>query len=118
MKTLVASLLVTSSLFVTPAFAQTQAQMNQQAANDAKRADAALNAVYAAVTKKLDAQSRALVLGAQRAWLGYRDGNCKYESSLYAGGSMYPLIYSGCITRMTRALTAELNGQLKDLNQR
>jgi uncharacterized protein YecT (DUF1311 family) len=106
-----------------PAGAQTQAQMNAQAANDLRRADAALNAqwkqTYAGM-KDRDAQNAArgggfgyaaATLASQRAWLQFRDRQCVIEGGQYAGGSLQGFARGQCLTRLTRERTK----QLKDL---
>jgi uncharacterized protein YecT (DUF1311 family) len=50
----------------------------------------------------------AALLAAQRAWIGFRDANCRIESFQYRGGSAQRLTANGCLARMTEARTAEL----------
>ena len=47
-------------------------------------------------------------LAAQRAWLAYRDAQCRAEYNEYWGGTMAPLAQLNCIDRITRARIAEL----------
>jgi len=60
MKTFPLALLILAfvCLPILPAHAQTQAQMNQEAAADFKKADQELNKVYPQVLAKLDAEGR------------------------------------------------------------
>lgn len=89
--------------------AQSQAEMNQQAAGEFKKADAELNRVYARVLAELDDEGRAKLKAAQRAWVVFRDAEAAYQMDLEArGGSMAPLIYEGTRARLTRARTAQL----------
>lgn len=99
--------------------AQSQAEMNMCAAAKFKAADAELNRVYNRLASKLgeDSAQRDRLKAAETAWLKYRDDNCDYESSFYEGGSIRPLIHSSCLERMTKARTAELRGQIKELEQ-
>jgi uncharacterized protein YecT (DUF1311 family) len=106
-------LLAVCSAAAFPAAAQTQTDMNAAAAQGAKAADQALNAQYKATSGKLSAGSRTLLRNAQRSWIGFRDQECKYESSGVQGGSAYPMVYSGCLKR----LTDERTRQLKALGQ-
>ncbi len=106
-----------------PAAAQTQADMNAQAANELRRADTALNAqwkVTYARMKQRDAESAsrgggfgyaAATLASQRAWLQFRDKQCVIEGGRFAGGSMQPFARGQCLARLTRERTE----QLKDL---
>ena len=93
--------------------------MNMCAAKKFKAADAGLNRVYNRLVSKLgdDADRLARLRTAEVSWLKYRDDNCEYEASAFEGGSMKPLIYSSCLERMTKARTAELRGQIKEMEQ-
>ncbi|URW76087.1 DUF1311 domain-containing protein [Sphingomonas donggukensis] len=106
-----------------PALAQTQVQMNAQAATAYTRADAAMarewRATYAYM-KALDARDTsrgggvgyaAATLESQRAWLKFRDTQCIIEGSEFAGGSMQGMVMTRCRTRLTN----ERWGQLRKL---
>lgn len=101
--------------------AVTQMDMNICANKDYEAADTELNKVYKlalAATKQQDkelAEIDANYVGAeealkkaQRAWIGYRDGQCELSSFEARGGSMEPMLVSGCLTELTRARTKEL----------
>ena len=45
---------------------------------------------------------------AQRSWIGYRDGQCELAGFEARGGSMEPMLVSGCLADLTRKRTAEL----------
>ncbi|VVP76906.1 hypothetical protein PS914_01819 [Pseudomonas fluorescens] len=92
-----------------------QATMNQCAAQQHKAADKELNALYQQITGRLqaDPDSKKLMVGAQRAWIAFRDAECKFSASGVAGGSVYPLIYSNCITDLTKARVETLKNYLK-----
>jgi len=97
-----------------------------QSASDYQAADAQLNAAYRtamARMKQLDRSTRPAdlppaeragpsytqaLLNSQRAWLAYRDANCRAFSYEYRGGSAQGLSNRVCLTRVTRARTAEL----------
>jgi uncharacterized protein YecT (DUF1311 family) len=109
---------------------QAQQEMNFCAAQDAERADAELNTVYqASIAQAREADreyagladggggptdggpgEEATLRAAQRAWVSFRDANCRLESFEARGGSMQPMIDGGCRATMTRARTAELRG--------
>lgn len=103
-----------------PAAAQTQAQMNAQAGNEWKAADAALTAQWKrtyAYMKGRDAQDRsrgggfgyaAATLESQRAWIAFRDRQCTIEGGQFAGGSMQGMVRAQCLTRLTRERTKQL----------
>ena len=92
---------------------QTQAEMNACASSLAQAADQELNQVYQQVREhyKNSAQEE-LLIDAQLAWIKFRDANCKFSSSRFAGGSMAPLDYSSCIKRMTQERTEEIKQYL------
>jgi uncharacterized protein YecT (DUF1311 family) len=48
------------------------------------------------------------LLEAQRAWLRYRDAHCRTEGYIARGGSMEPMLVSGCKAHLTRMRTEEL----------
>ncbi len=87
---------------------QYQAEMNACAALDYKQADKKLNQVYPQVRNKLSGSRREQLTSAQLAWIEFRDANCEFESSLFEGGSMAPMILSGCLARVTKQRTADL----------
>ncbi|WP_065260686.1 lysozyme inhibitor LprI family protein [Pseudomonas bananamidigenes] len=95
--------------------ASDQSTMNQCAGQEYKAADKELNAVYQQITTRLkgNAESKKLLVSAQRAWIGFRDAECTFSASGVAGGSVYPLIYSNCLTSVTKVRTEALKQYLK-----
>ncbi|WJK08170.1 lysozyme inhibitor LprI family protein [Pseudomonas fluorescens] len=95
--------------------ASDQATMNQCAAQENKAADKELNTVYQQITARLkdNPDGKKLLVSAQRAWIGFRDAECKFSASGVKGGSMYPMIHSSCITRVTKDRTEALKQYLK-----
>ena len=95
--------------------ASDQVTMNQCAAQEHKAADKELNALYQQISARLKSNpdSKKLLVGAQRGWIGFRDAECKFASSAVTGGSVYPLIYSNCVTELTRARVETLKNYLK-----
>ncbi len=83
---------------------QTQAEMNICAARYYEDADRKLNQVY----QQLPAPMRAQITSAQLAWIDFRDTNCDFARSLFAGGTIAPSIYNGCLGGMTEQRTFEL----------
>ena len=88
-----------------------QAEATGCAHREFQAADAELNKAYGRLAGILDAEEKGLLKEAELAWLKYRDSNCAFESSQYAGGTMRPMIESFCLARVTRARTAELKEQ-------
>lgn len=107
--------------FVTVAQAQecanatTQGDMNQCAAQENKAADNELNSLYKQITTRLkdNPEAKQLLVKAQRTWIGFRDAECNFSASGVEGGSVYPLIYSNCITALTKARIEAFKTYLK-----
>lgn len=95
-------------ILATAALAQSQTAMNASAAQTAQRADQALNAQYTTTMSRLSPSSRTLLRNAQRAWISFRDQQCRYEASGVTGGSAYPMVQSGCVARLTTERTQTL----------
>jgi uncharacterized protein YecT (DUF1311 family) len=88
---------------------QTQMEMNECAVLEYQAADAALNAQWANAKSHMDGSGLGdVLLDAQRKWIAFRDAACAAEAAPYAGGSIQPLIYYSCATRLTRARTQDL----------
>lgn len=95
--------------------ANDQATMNQCASLEQATADKELNALYQQITARLqsDPDSKKLLVGAQRSWIAFRDAECKFSASGVEGGSVYPLIYSNCVTALTKARVETFKTYLK-----
>ncbi|TKJ80160.1 urease-associated protein [Pseudomonas koreensis] len=95
--------------------ASDQATMNQCAGQDFKAADKELNTVYQQISGRLkdNPDGKKLLVSAQRAWLGFRDAECKFSSSGVTGGSVYPWVYSSCLTGLTKLRVESLKQYLK-----
>jgi uncharacterized protein YecT (DUF1311 family) len=94
---------------------QTQMGVNICAAADYAASDAKLNAAYSAIMKRLsdNAEARKKLQDSQRAWIAFRDAECKFASSGVEGGSTYPMIHSGCLQGLTDARVTQLGSYLK-----
>jgi uncharacterized protein YecT (DUF1311 family) len=102
---------------------QSNYDMKVCAAEDLKKADADLNVAYTKAlaearkwyqsTKTIPVyanmpDNEAVLRDAQRAWVTFRDANCKYQYQIYYGGSHAPLAHTLCMADMTKARTKEL----------
>lgn len=87
-----------------------QAALNQCADKAFAAADATLNDRYKAIMARLadDPDTRKLLVTAQRAWLDFRDKECRFAASGVEGGSIEPMIVSGCRQALTEARVAAL----------
>ncbi len=107
---------------LSPASAQTQAEMNAQAATSYKTADAAMTRQwqrsYAAMKRRDAADTSrgggfgyaAATLASQRAWLAFRDRQCVIEGGEFAGGSLGAMTRLQCMARLTKERTVQLKG--------
>jgi len=98
--------------------AMAQQDMNACAYKDYEAADAELNTVWKearTTAKDLDAElsedlkgAEKTLLAGQRGWIAYRDGQCDLAGFEARGGSMEPMLVSGCLADLTRKRTKEL----------
>ena len=94
--------------------AMNQNDMNICADKDYQASDKKLNAVYAKVMAALgDENYKTKLKAAERAWVAYRDTECAFETAENEGGSIHPLVYSGCLTKLTNARTKDLQAYLE-----
>lgn len=78
---------------------QTQTDMNLCAQAEYEQAAAKLNTAIESVQTSV---------AGQKEWTTYRDNYCDFVQSQFKGGSIQPMIYSGCLTQLTSDRTAEL----------
>jgi uncharacterized protein YecT (DUF1311 family) len=91
-----------------------QAELNQCAARARDKADAELNKVYRELMKDAGTTERAKLRAAQLAWIKFRDTQCDYESVGNKGGSIYPMVMSFCLARVTNARVKQLQEILRE----
>lgn len=105
--------------------AMTQGEMNLCAARDYEAAEKELNTAWKdarAAAKKTDDDlpedlrgAEKALLAAQRGWIAYHDGSCDLSAFEARGGTMEPMVVSGCLETMTRARTKELRDFIQGL---
>jgi uncharacterized protein YecT (DUF1311 family) len=99
--------------------ANTQAEMNTCASDEAARVDAKLNSVYQSLLAKVTSQPAALskIKAAERAWLTYRDAyiEATYPAKDKAAeyGSIYPLDAALLRAKLTQQQVAALEDLLQ-----
>ena len=94
--------------------AQSQSDMNQEAARNAEKADAELNQVYRKLMSSLDAEGVKLLKEAQRAWITYRDAEAKRAGDEARGGSMSPMLYDGAVAALTKERIKRLQSSISE----
>ena len=82
--------------------------MNICAGEAFERADAELNRHWKAVLADTDVDWKKIMIEGQRGWLKYRDAQCEIVAYAERGGSMWPMIISGCRADMTRQRVQQL----------
>lgn len=93
--------------------AQTQADMNAESCDDAKKADAELNAAYKQLMTNVAGNPKVIerIKAAQRAWVAFRDAQIGllYPPDEPLQGSVMPM----CTCLATAELTADRTKQLQ-----
>jgi uncharacterized protein YecT (DUF1311 family) len=93
---------------------QSQLAMNICASKDYEREDTRLNKTYKELVAKLEQDHREKLKEIQLAWIKYRDLQCDFDSSMYEGGSMYPMVRSSCLSQMTKQRNKDLKAMLEE----
>lgn len=113
---IVAALLIAP--FAAPALAEDvdcskamdQLSMNRCADDAYQAADKKLNTAYAKLMAALDDTGfKDKLKAAQKSWIQFRDNECVFETADNEGGSIHPMVYSGCLTRLTKERTKSLD---------
>ena len=94
--------------------ASNQVEMNDCAAKEYKAADTALNKIYGQLMAKLEDDHKAKLKEAELAWIKFRDAHCEFQAFPNMGGTIYPLVYNGCLTRVTNDRIKELKLMIEE----
>ena len=81
------------------------------------RQDKLLNAVYARVRAKLAPALKRDLLTAERAFLAYREAQCRFAYNQKSPGSMAGLLYQSCVLDLTAARIKDLREALRMANE-
>ncbi|MEM9244786.1 MAG: lysozyme inhibitor LprI family protein [Cyanobacteria bacterium P01_F01_bin.153] len=84
---------------------QTQQELNRCAFQTLTQENQRLNNTYRELFPNLSEQRQKLLRNSQIAWTAYRDRECRFYDSSAEGGSLQPLLSSGCKARLTRDRT-------------
>lgn len=97
--------------------ATTTVDIDECAAQEQKQVEAKLNTVYQRVIKKLDkpdadgesySEMKTSLIAAQRAWIKFRDADCKAVYTRYASGTIRTAMFIGCMQSHTEQRIREL----------
>lgn len=94
-----------------------QHELNRCAARARDKADAELNKTYQQLMRETEGTERAKLRAAQLAWLKFRDAHCDYESIGNKGGSIYPMVFSFCLARVTTGRVKQLQEIISENSQ-
>jgi uncharacterized protein YecT (DUF1311 family) len=95
--------------------ADDQATLDTCAEHDRTQADAELNRLYKQVQDRLgsDGEQMKRLVATQRAWLAFRDAECKFVSQPGPeAGSIFPMVLANCLTSLTRKRSADFKSYL------
>ncbi|WP_436160163.1 lysozyme inhibitor LprI family protein [Mesorhizobium sp. LjRoot246] len=95
--------------------AQDQTTMNECAGKSFDAADKKLNDAYKQIGERFkdDAASKKLLVDAQRAWVAFRDAECKFQGGpREMAGTMYPMVVLGCQESLTDDRLKDFQGYL------
>jgi uncharacterized protein YecT (DUF1311 family) len=77
-----------------------------------QQADKALNQVYRKVVSSISGEQKRLLVSGEQAWIKFRDDNCSFETYGSRDGTGYIIFYNGCLERLTKQRTKDLQNYL------
>ena len=89
-------------------FAQTQIEMNTNAADYYKAADKKMALLYKEIMISLSAEDKNLLLEAQRNWVKFKESHCKSVKNGFKKGSIQTLTYYTCLLEATEERIKQL----------
>jgi uncharacterized protein YecT (DUF1311 family) len=87
--------------------AVTDYEINRCAADKAQEADRQLNASYRAALCYVGPEEKKAFLTAQRAWLAYRDADCRLQGN--GGGTLASMNHALCVASLSQQRAKELD---------
>ena len=91
----------------------TQADMNQQSAEDLAALDGKIEAVLEELSSLMDGDRKTLLRAGQIAWMEFLRRQAEYEASLCQGGTMYPLVFGIAAQSLAKERLGNLEQLLK-----
>ncbi len=77
-----------------------------------QQADRALNQAYRKVISGINGEQKSLLISGQQSWIKFRDDNCSFETYGSRSGTGYTIFYNGCLERLTKQRTRDLQDYL------
>ncbi len=90
--------------------------MKQCGADEIGRQEKVLNAAYGRVRARLTPPLSTDLVTAQRAWLTFRDAQCRFEYDRKQPGTMGGLLYQSCVLDRTALRIRDLRAMLKAIS--
>ncbi|MEL6353825.1 MAG: lysozyme inhibitor LprI family protein [Cyanobacteria bacterium J06627_28] len=90
--------------------ATTQLELTLCTAAESQQAEAEREATYQTLESTLSERGQQDLALAERAWQTFRDRDCDFAASRFAGGSIEPMVFNDCLTNRTATRTRELQG--------
>ncbi len=90
----------------------TQQAMDECIGRAMKASDQALNETYRALLAKVSKSGAGQLRKTQRAWLGWRDAQCEFNTMATNGGTIHSSMYALCIDELTQEQSRRLDAQL------
>ena len=94
--------------------AETTVELKYCSQQSYKAADKQLNQIYQQVISTTRGQQKQLLIAAEQAWIDFRDNNCNFETFLSRNGTGYEIFRNGCLERLTKQRTKELQNYLSE----
>lgn len=79
-----------------------QVQMNLNASEEYELWDKELNYIYNDIFQKLDDSQKKELTASELKWIKKKEKKAEIDASENEGGSIYPLVYYGSLTRSTK----------------
>ncbi|MGH7003576.1 MAG: lysozyme inhibitor LprI family protein, partial [Alphaproteobacteria bacterium] len=95
--------------------AKDQPALNACADAAFKKSDKKLNELYQQIETRLndDADTKKLLVQAQRDWVKFRDAECNFQTAEAAGGSMMAMLAAQCTDGLTQSRIKNFEAYLK-----
>lgn len=92
--------------------AETTVEMQSCADEALSQIESQLNDIYDALIQRLDTEGADRLRRAQRAWIAFRDAECRFQGLAAEGGSMNPVIVTECLASLTERRFADLEAYM------